>query len=343
MKSQSGVLDEPRSMANISVLAARRIKPAIRFHLKTRQLTFLVRLDEERSLVRAAAAAGLTQPAASKLLREIESALEVKLFDRHARGMTPTCYGEILVRHARLALSELGLAREEIVALKSGLSGKAALGTVLSPGTSLVPMAVVRMKRQYPGILASVEMGPSKELVRKLLQGDLDMVVGRVLDCPRADDLVYEPLATDEPHAVIASAQHPLAGRKDLQLEHLIEQPWILPPPESLVRNKLTDMFVQHGLSRPTNIIETDSLPVITSLLRQSNMVVALPEEAVYSCCKAGVLTVLVRNLPLSMGAFGLITRRHHKLSPGAQVMLSILREEAGQLWPVANCGATNS
>jgi DNA-binding transcriptional LysR family regulator len=204
-------------------------------------------------------------------------------------------------------------------------------------------MAVVRMKRQYPGILASVEMGPSKELVRKLLQGDLDMVVGRVLDCTRADDLVYEPLATDEPHAVIASAQHPLAGRKDLQLEHLIEQPWILPPPGSLVRDKLTDMFVQHGLSRPTNIIETDSLPVITSLLRQSNMVVALPEEAVYSCCKAGVLTVLVRNLPLSMGAFGLITRRHHKLSPGAQVMLSILREEAGQLWPVANCGATNS
>ena len=343
MKSQSGVLDEPRSMANISVLAARRIKPAIRFHLKTRQLTFLVRLDEERSLVRAAAAAGLTQPAASKLLREIESALEVKLFDRHARGMTPTCYGEILVRHARLALSELGLAREEIVALKSGLSGKAALGTVLSPGTSLVPMAVVRMKRQYPGILASVEMGPSKELVRKLLQGDLDMVVGRVLDCTRADDLVYEPLATDEPHAVIASAQHPLAGRKDLQLEHLIEQPWILPPPGSLVRDKLTDMFVQHGLSRPTNIIETDSLPVITSLLRHSNMVVALPEEAVYSCCKAGVLTVLVRNLPLSMGAFGLITRRHHKLSPGAEVMLSILRQEAGQLWPVANCGATNS
>ena len=341
MKSQSGVLDEPRSTANFSVLAARRIKPAIRFHLKTRQLTFLVRLDEERSLVRAAATAGLTQPAASKLLREIERALDVKLFDRHARGMTPTCYGEILVRHARLALSELGLAREEIIALKSGLSGKATLGTVLSPGISLVPMAVVRMKQQYPGILASIEIGPSKELVRKLLQGDLDMVVGRVLDCTRADDLVYEPLATDEPHAVIASAEHPLARRKDLQLEHLTDQPWILPPAGSVVRDKLIDMFVQHGLSRPTNIIETDCLPVITSLLRHSNMVVALPEEAVHSCCKAGILTVLVRNLPLSVGAFGLVTRRHHKLSPSAQAMLNILREEAGQLWPVAGGGAT--
>jgi len=341
MRAHSSVVDEPRSTATLSVLAGRRIKPAIRFHLKTRQLALLVRLDDERSLVRAAATAGLTQPAASKLLRQIESALDVKLFDRHARGMTPTCYGEILIRHARLALSELGLAREEIVALKSGLSGKAAIGTVLSPGTNLVPKAIVRMKQRYPGILACVEIGPSRELVRKLLQGDLDMVVGRVIDCTHADELVYEPLAADEPHAVIASAQHPLAGRKEVRLEHLVEQPWILPPAGSVVRDKLTDLFVQHGLSRPTNIIETDSLPVITSLLRHSNMVVALPEQAVYSCCKAGVLTVLVGNLPLSAGAFGLITRRHHRLSPGAQVMLSVLREEAGQMWPVANCDAT--
>ena len=341
MKSQGGVLDEPRRTANVSVLATRRIKPATRFHLTIRQLTLLVRLDEERSLVRAAATSGLTQPAASKLLREIETSIDVKLFDRHARGMTPTCYGEILVRHARLALSELGLARDEIVALKSGLSGKAAIGTVLSPGTHLVPTAVVRMKQQYPGILATIEMGPSKELVRKLLQGDLDMVVGRVIDCPRADDLVYEPLATDEPHAVIASAQHPLAAHKDLQLEDLIEQPWVLPPAGSLVRDKLNDMFIQQGLSRPANIIETDCLPAITGLLRQGNMVVALPEEAVHSCCKAGLLTVLLRNLPLNVGAFGLITRRDHKLSPGAQVMLSALREAAGQMWPVGNCDAT--
>lgn len=332
MKSQGRVADESWRSAKLSVLAARRITPMSRFHLKTRQLIFLVRLDEERCLLRAAETAGLTQPAASKLLREIENGLDVKLFERHARGVSPTCYGEILIRHARVALSELGLAREEIAALKSGLSGKAAIGTVLSPGTDLVPRAIVRMKQQYPGVLACVEVGSSKELVRKLLKGDLDMVVGRVLDCPRADDLVYEPLAIDEPHAAIASARHPLAGRKELELKHLAEQPWILPPAGSLVRDKLTEMFVQHGLSRPNNIIETDSLPTITSLLINSNMVVALPEEAVQSCCKAGDLTVLVRHLPLGVGAFGLITRRQHRLSPGAQVMLGMLREEAGVL-----------
>jgi DNA-binding transcriptional LysR family regulator len=157
LQPQIKVLESARSAATLSVLATRRIRPLNHYHLKTRQLTLLVRLDEERNLARAAAAAGLTQPAASKLLRQIETDFDVKLFDRLARGMAPTRYGEILVRHARRALSEFGLARDEIVALKSGLTGNVAIGTVLSPGTNLVPMAVVSMKQRYPDVLTSVE------------------------------------------------------------------------------------------------------------------------------------------------------------------------------------------
>jgi DNA-binding transcriptional LysR family regulator len=80
--------------------------------------------------------------------------------------------------------------------------------------------------------------------------------------------------------------------------------------------------------------VETLSLPAITSLLQQSNYLVALPEQAVQSCCKAGILTVLLRNLPLGLGGFGLITRRHHNLSPSAQLLLNTLRELAEQFYP---------
>jgi DNA-binding transcriptional LysR family regulator len=325
-------------LESLSIVAARRAKSILRYHLKTRQLAFLVHLDEQRSVARAATAAGLTQPAASKLLRQVERALDVTLFERHARGVVPTCYGEILVRHARLALSEIGLAREEIAALRSGLSGKATIGTVLNPGTNLVPIAVARMKQRYPSILVYVEIDSSRQLVQRLLQGDLDMVVGRVLDSTRSDELVYHPIAEDEPHSIIARALHPLATSTDLQLEDLIGQPWVFPPAGSLLRDKLTAMFVEHSLSPPTNIVETHSLPVITTLLQESDMVAALPEETVQSFCRAGMLTVLVRNLQLSIGAFGLITRRHHKFSPAAQMMLNALRELAGQLYPGTSC-----
>lgn len=303
-------------------------------HLKTRQLAFLVHLDDERSTARAAVAAGLTQPAASKLLHQVESELGVKLFERHSRGVAPTCYGEILIRRARLALSEIGLAREEIKAVSSGLSGRAAIGTVLSPGTHLVPMAVAQIKLRCPGIAVHVEIGSSRTLVEKLLQGELDMVVGRLLDTARSDELDYEPLETDEPHSVIASAQHPLASRKDLQLQELVEEPWIFPPPGSLLRERLSALFVQHGLSAPRNIVETACLPVITSLLQHSNMLVALPEEAVHSACKAGTLTVLLRKLSLNMGAYGIIVRRNNECSPAAQLMLKRLRELAAQFYP---------
>jgi len=310
-----------------------RRKTSLRLHLTTRQLTLLVHLDEDPRLSRAASAAGLTQSAASKLLRQVETALDVKLFERHARGVIPTRYGEILLRHARLALSELGLAHEGILALKSGVSGKAAVGTVTHPGTSLLPMAVARMKQRHAGILINVDVDSSRQLVQRLLQGSLDIVLGQELDPKGADEVVYEPLAGDEPHAIIASAQHPLAGRKDLQLEDLIEQPWILPPAGSLLRDKVAARLVERGMALPTNIVETTSLPLITALLQQSNMVAALPEEAVQTSCEAGHLTVLLGDLTLGVGAFGLITRRNHKLSQAAQLMLSTLRELAPQVY----------
>ena len=319
-----------------TVATSRRVKWVGRSQLQTRQLALLVYLDEKGTLARAAAAAGLTQPAASKLLRQIEDTLEVKLFERNARGMAPTCYGEILVRHARMALSGIGHAREEITALKSGLSGTARVGTELGPGTHIVPMAIARVKQRYPGLLVGAEIDPGRELVQRLLQGHLDIVVGRV-QAGCADELVYEPLASDEPHAIIAGAEHPLSASQGLDLEDLIDQPWILPPEGNLVRDRLFSLFVKRGLALPTNIVEALSLPAITSLLQQSNYLAALPEQAVQPCCKTGILKVLLRNLPLGIGGFGLVTSRHGKLSPGAQWLLNTLREVGNELHPREN------
>lgn len=321
----------------VSAVAARRAKPVTRFHLKTRQLAFLVHLDEERCLARAAEAAGLTQPAASKLLRQVEVTLGVQLFERQPRGMVPTGYGDILVRHARTALSELGQARKEIAALRSGLLGKAAIGMVLDPHNTLLARAVAQLKQSQPGVIVAIEADSCGPLVQRLRQGELDIVVGRVLDTARAEDLMYEPLAANELYAVIAGAQHPLAGRKGLQLSNLVEQPWILPPTGSLLRDKLDGLFAQNALPLPANIVETTSALVISSLLRESTMVAAVPEQSLASTCKAGDLTPLITSIPVGASAFGLITRRDHQLAPGAQLMLKTLRELAGAALPLSN------
>jgi DNA-binding transcriptional LysR family regulator len=304
----------------------------IRSRLKTRQIALLVHLDKHRSVLKAAEAVAMTQPAASKLLREFEEALDVKLFDRHSRGIAPTWFGEILVRHARSILSEISLAQEEIAALKDGLSGQVSIGTVLSPGTSLVPMAIDLVKRQRPGLLVNVELDYSKHLVKKLLQGDLDMVIGRIMGPEGAEELAFEPMA-DEQHAVVARARHPLANKRSLSLADVVEQGWILPEPGSVARDRLIEVFSEQGLALPTNVVQTTSLPVITSLLRMTDMVAAIPFAAVQPCCEAGLLTVLIDNLGVSIGPFGIVTRRNRSVSPGAQALLAAVREVASSLY----------
>ena len=83
-------------------------------------------------------------------------------------------------------------------------------------------------------------------------------------------------------------AGHPLAGRSDLRLQELAQQSWILPPSGSILRDRLTALFLT-----------------------------------------AGLLKVLDHNLGLRMDAYGIVTRRGHQLSPGAELMLNCLRDQA--------------
>src|SRR5262245_8693761 len=174
----------------------------VRSRLKTRQIVLLTELDEKRSVLRAAEATGITQPAASKLLSELEDALQVKLFERHARGVAPTWYGEILSRHARAALSEIRRAEEEIAALKSGLAGTAAGGTVVRPGATLVPAAVARLKQAHPRVLVRIERDHSDTLIAGLIAGRLDIAVARMSGASEAAELDFEILG-DEPQSII--------------------------------------------------------------------------------------------------------------------------------------------
>lgn len=305
----------------------------VRSHLKTRQLVLLVELGRHGSILHAAQAANLTQPAASKLLSDLEHALGVKLFERLPRGVAPTWYGEVMIRRAGAALAELDAGHQEVMELLSGLSGRVAVGAVLTPSTTLLPGAITLLKARQPRVHVAVSVDTSKLLIQHLQSGELDIVLGRVLDSESATQLTFEPL-TDEPHCLVVRAGHPLAGRSDLSLSELAGQSWILPPGGSILRDRLTAVFLSAGLGQPQQTVETLSLPVITSLLGQSDMVSALPDELVRPYLATGLLEVLDFDLGLRMDVYGIVTRRGHQLSPGAELMLQCLREEAARRPP---------
>jgi DNA-binding transcriptional LysR family regulator len=299
--------------------------------IKTRQLVLLVNLDEQRSVLRAAQASHMTQPAASKLLGELEDTLGAKLFVRHSRGVEPTWYGEILVRHARSALLDLEHAYEEVSSFKSGFSGQVAIGTLVTSAINLVPLAVCAFKAQFPQVRVSVEVDFSEALMRGLQEGKLDMVIARLRSTGDLSQLHYEPVG-EAPHAMVARAAHPLRRKRRLGWDDLVSQTWVLPPEGNVLRDRLVSFCLEQNLPLPKQVVETASVPVITSLLHLSDMVAPLAKEVVQSYFASGMLRELPMRLDLRLGSAGIITRRDRKLSPAARTMLTVLREQAAAL-----------
>lgn len=296
--------------------------------LKAKQLFLLSHLEETRSLRQASEACHMTQPAATKLLQDLESAVGVQLFVRHARGVRPTWYGEIMIHHARNALMELSHAHDEISAFKAGLRGQVRIGTEGTSATNLVPQAIAALKHDHPELVVRVDMDFSETLVRRLQAGELDMAIARLHNARELTELCYEPIE-EAPHAIVARSEHPLHSRSPVTWQNLIAQNWVLPPQGNVLRDKLTLLLLEENLPLPKRIVETSYLPIIISLLRNSDMIAPLAKETVDFYCSIGMLATIAIPVPLRLGRSGIITRRDDKLFPGARVMLEMLRRVA--------------
>ena len=155
--------------------------PALLMRLKTRQLVLLAQLGAERNLGRAAAAMAISQPAATKLLQQLEEALGVVLFKRLARGMEPTAAGEVLVRYAGQLLSDFGFVRDEMRALRSGLRGTLRVGSVPGAVPGLLAPALVRYKERHPRVAISVVVDTSDVMLEQLARGEVDLVLAGLI------------------------------------------------------------------------------------------------------------------------------------------------------------------
>lgn len=298
----------------------------IRARLKTRQLLLLVALAEEGNIHRAAQVLSMTQPAASKLLKDLEDVLEVPLFERLPRGMRPTWYGETMIRHARMALASLNQAHDELNALKTGHYGQVGIGAITSPGLTLLPAAVAQVKQEHPSLRVSLDIETSPVLLDRLDQGKLDIVIGRLFAEHNKDHLRYEPL-TEERVCAVTRPGHPLMTTSGLTLRDVLASGWIVPPAGSVLRHRFDLMFQQDGLAPPLNTIETASLLFMTRMLQQSDMVAVLAADVAQYYASHGIVSVLPLAMPCHMDAFGIITRSDRLLSPAGKVMMKALKQ----------------
>ena len=274
----------------------------------------------------------MAQPAATKLLKDLEEVLGVPLFDRLPRGMRPTWYGETMIRHARIALATLSQAHDEVVDIQMGRVGQVNLGAITSPGLALLPVAVARVKQDQPRLRVAVDIETSAILLERLEQGKLDVLVARLSAEQDKSTLQYETL-TGETVCAVVRPGHPLAQAEGLTLSDIASEGWIVPPENSVLRHRFELMFLEAGLRPPENVIESAALLFVTAMLQRSDMVAVLAAEVARYYEAHGIAVIVPIDMPCHMDTFGLITRTDRVLSPGARIMVEALRTAARSVY----------
>lgn len=298
----------------------------LRSRLRMRHFELLSALAEEGGIHRVGRRLGMTQPAASKLLREVEQAFGVTLFERTRRGVTPTSYGWAVVERARLMLGVLEGTGEAVAAIAGGVVGSVSVGVYAVAAPVLLPRAVSSLRQRGSLIRVRVEEGSPEALLAALHRGALDCVVGRVTADERSAGLELEPLY-EEPITVVCGPDHPLARRRRVRWSDTAEYDWILPPPRAPLRSTLERWFGDRNMDLPRCRVESVSILANVTMARESQTLVMLPARVAKLYAELG----LVHILPLAFEStpVSVATRRGEAHGAALVAFLDALRDAA--------------
>ena len=293
--------------------------------LKFRHLRLFVALDEHRNIVRAAESIGLSQPAASKMLADVEKALGARLFERLPRGLEANELGDIFIRRSRLILSELNKAGNEFFALRGGHAGVVNVGTISAPGLELIAGAINVTRKQNPQVEIWVDVGTTEYLLKRVADTTLDFAIGWI--SPDLDQTVFEvDLIRNEKFNFICRAGHPLLKTPDIHLRDLVGAEWVLQSPGSLVRHAADSLFIANKLPPPERVINTTSFISTLVFLRETDAISVASTAVAALFASLGGFQILPVAEPFGSEPLGIVSRAGVELRPTARAFLDAVK-----------------
>lgn len=280
-------------------------------------------VEAHRSLLKASAVLGVTQPALTKGLQELEDLVQARLFERHSRGVRPTEAGLAFVRAARRVLAELRRLDDELDALAGPGGGTVALGALPATASGVLPGALVRLKAVHPDIKVRLQQGRTEDLLPLLASGELDLVVGRLYAPAVPDGFAREALWT-EPISIVARAGHPVLGGP-VTVEALRGYDLVLPTVTQRVGQEIEHLLALLGLA-PTASLRSSSYGFIREMLHASDLISVMPRLMMVGDLLRGSLKVVPLPIPAPDRPAGLILPRDRPLPPAGDAFVACLR-----------------
>lgn len=289
------------------------LTPAMIGRLRLKHLEVFRHAAEQSTLRRAAELTHMTQPAATKLIQELEEIVGTPLFVRGRLGVRLTKEGEMLSLHVHVLLADFARMAQDVALVREGGEGHIRLGVLPSLAPGLLSKAMSLSLQARPGVSFSIQEGSTNELLDALERNELHLAFARVLDRKQALRLNLTKVYA-EPFAVVVGKIHPLTKVPSRRLwSALSSAAWVLPEEGTPLRATVEQLFARHKQLRPRASVECHVLDKVAELVANCGLVGVLPRSLATHGERGRHLRLLVDDI--YFGDTSLVSRGH--IEPG--------------------------
>jgi DNA-binding transcriptional LysR family regulator len=301
--------------------------------LKLRDLHVFMTIAQRGSMARAAEHLGVSQPAVSEIIANLEHALGVRLLDRTPQGVTPTVYGQEMIERSRAAFDELKQGITTIESLADPTVGAVRIGCASSLASTILSPVIQRFSQQYPRVQLHVQDVITSTLdLPELRERSLDLVLARLVRPRTQDESMNVDVLLNDEAVIAAGEQSRWADRQKIDIAELIDEPWILTRPSTWNHMVVAEAFRIRGLEMPTICLTTFSVDLRIDLLMSGRFITAMPRTVANVKARQFPLKILPVDLPKRPWPVELITLKHRTLSPVVQRFIEHLRDFASTM-----------
>lgn len=299
--------------------------------LRLRDLHILFTVVQRGSMAKAAQTLGVTQPAVSKVVADLEHTLGVRLLDRGPRGIEITKYGRALLGRANAAFDELRQSVRDIEFLADPTVGEVRIGCQETFAAAILPSVIHRFSQTFPKVVLHVEQlgslaAESSALRERTIDIGMFLLVKPQDDKLFADDLNVETLFLEQ-MMIVAGKRSPWARRRKIDLAELVDEPWVVTESDTLSYRRLVEAFVARGLQPPKKILQTLSSHLRVNLASSGSHIATLPNSTLRVYGERFELKPLPIELPeLSWPAL-IVTLKNRTISPVVESFMQHVRD----------------
>ena len=296
--------------------------------MKLQDLHVLMTVVQAGTMGKAAQRLNTTQPNISRSIADLEHALGVRLLDRHRQGIEPTEYGRALLDCGVAVFDDLRQGVKNIEFLANPAAGEVRIGSSAFLAGTFISAVITRLTQRYPKIVFHlVTADETDTLHRELSERHVDLLIARRLGLFTEEKFAFEILY-DDSYVVAVGAQSPWVRRRSIALAELMNESWLLPPPERALGPVYLDAFRASGLDYPRTAVFAIPPEVRINLVACGRFL-TIVTMSVLRFSKRPAIKVLPVELQHARVPIGIVTLKNRTLSPVAQLLIEHAREVA--------------